>query len=360
MNKQNPELAPKLSAAVATAVFAAFPAVATAQDWATPAYCEAPPRPIQAASFAPYDMAAIEQAASAIPNSTGRFWKVETPDGTTSHLWGTFHVSSREILDLPDVVKSEIANARAVALEIDFTFPDRTSFLMQYDLPGRYRDPGDPFAGQDPLDLGFLSPEAEGWVYDRLYGYGTFDDALYVLTYGGLAELLLSDPCEDFTSGTLPVQDDFIHTLGHVAGASIIGLEEPGAFLTAMSEDEETAKAIVTVYASYLEPPTSPVERSTALQLYLEGRLGLLAAWDAAHLDRVFGADGRQALTRTNAYLLDDRNERFFEELVPELNAGGVFVAVGAAHLPGANGLVAMLRRSGYTVTRISLPGEAE
>lgn len=333
---------------------------ASAQDWATPEFCTTPPRPVTSGDVAPHDLQALQRAAADIPNRQGRYWRVETQDGAVSHLWGTFHVSSPAILDLPTQVTDQIKASRAVALEIDFTFPDRTSFLMQHDLPGRYQDPGDPFAAEGPLDLGFVSPRVEGWIYDRLYDFGTFDDALFVLTYAGLAELLLSDPCEDYTGGVIPKQDSFIHTFGHISGAEIIGLESPGQFLTDLTEDEETAKGIVAVYASYLAPPASPQARAAALQLYLEGQLGLLSAWDLAHVTEILGPDGVIALEKTNAYLIDDRNERFLERLRPEIDQGDVFIAVGAAHLPGENGMVALLSDAGYTVTRVTLQGELE
>lgn len=338
----------------------AWPGGLVAQDWATRTFCDAGARPVEAVDFAPHDLLALESRAAEIPNGLGRFWRVESPGGAISHLWGTFHVSHPDILDLPDLVRTTIAASDTVVLEVDFTHADRESFLTQYDLPGRYRDPGDPFAGQDMLDLSFLGAEAEGWVLDRLYGYGTGEDALYVLTYAGLAELLLSDPCEDFSAGTIPVQDDYIQTLGRIAGAKIVGLETPGEFLTDLAGKDDTAQAIVTVYASYLQPQSTPVARIAAFQLYREGRLGLLAALDHAHMQVLFGDGGIAALERTDGYLLEQRNTRFLERSAALLQEGGVFMAVGAAHLPGPNGLVALLEDKGYSVTRVVLPGEVE
>jgi uncharacterized protein YbaP (TraB family) len=37
----------------------------------------------------------------------------------------------------------------------------------------------------------------------------------------------------------------------------------------------------------------------------------------------------------------------------PLLDEGGVFIAVGALHLSGEKGLVALLREAGYTVTPV-------
>jgi uncharacterized protein YbaP (TraB family) len=47
------------------------------------------------------------------------------------------------------------------------------------------------------------------------------------------------------------------------------------------------------------------------------------------------------------------RNARMRDAALPLIQAGGVFIAVGALHLPGEHGLVAMLRESGLTVVAV-------
>ena len=54
----------------------------------------------------------------------------------------------------------------------------------------------------------------------------------------------------------------------------------------------------------------------------------------------------------TSLLLLGDRNRAWLPTLEPELREGGAFVAVGAAHMLGPDGLVAHLRADGFTVTR--------
>ncbi|MDZ7847866.1 MAG: TraB/GumN family protein [Owenweeksia sp.] len=51
--------------------------------------------------------------------------------------------------------------------------------------------------------------------------------------------------------------------------------------------------------------------------------------------------------------LVDDRNLKWLEKLRPLLDDGNVFVAVGALHLPGENGLITLLRKEGYEVRRV-------
>lgn len=314
---------------------------------------------MEAADFAPHDLASLEAQSSARLNPNGKFWRIEHANGAISHLWGTMHVSLPEVLDLPDIVIETIKSSRQVALEIDFTFQNRDAMYDGYDAPGRFRDAADPFAAQEMLDLSFLGPEPVNWVLDRL-AFSGGEDTLFILTYAGLAELLLSDPCEDFTASTIPNQDSLIQTFAHIAGSEVRGLEAPGEILIDLANDPETAQAMVAVYASYLQPPDPTRAFNASAQLYLEGRLGLMMAWDAKHQSATYGKDGERFLRLADDYLLTKRNQRFLKRLTNELPNGGVFLAVGAFHLPGETGLIELLRGEGYKVTRIPLTGEIE
>ena len=51
--------------------------------------------------------------------------------------------------------------------------------------------------------------------------------------------------------------------------------------------------------------------------------------------------------------LLVDRNKNWAKELNDIMKRGSVFVAVGAGHLPGKNGVIHLLRDMGYTLTPV-------
>ena len=83
----------------------------------------------------------------------------------------------------------------------------------------------------------------------------------------------------------------------------------------------------------------------------------LTRAWLAGDLARLEAVARRQNAMASPAVIhwLDEvvvraRNERMLERALPLLREGPVMVAVGALHLAGDSGLVAGLRRHGYTV----------
>lgn len=47
------------------------------------------------------------------------------------------------------------------------------------------------------------------------------------------------------------------------------------------------------------------------------------------------------------------RNRRMVERMARHVNQGGAFVAVGALHLSGENGILRLLEKRGYKVSRV-------
>ena len=49
-----------------------------------------------------------------------------------------------------------------------------------------------------------------------------------------------------------------------------------------------------------------------------------------------------------------DRNHVMAERAAPILTKGNVFIAVGALHLPGEEGVVALLQKQGFKITPVN------
>ncbi len=343
--------------ALAALSLCVLPSVSRAQPWFSAEACRVDAAEVDPRVLPPKEEAALRVAARDIVNGTGRFWRITSPDGAVSHLWGSLHSSDRLILDLPAEVRGAIAGARVVALEYNPVAADRAALEQQQYPPQMWRSEWLPpdMRTDFPADI-------RSWIEMRLEYMGWGADILGELSDAGLAQIVLSDPCEDFASGVIPFQDNYIGTLAHIAGIPIVGLEPADAFVSdlASPENQERARAMVQVFAAYLAPWDGPSGRATWFALYRQGRIAEMMVWDNAYLASILGEDQAERLARlTYGYLLDTRNHRFVETARPLLDEGGLFIVAGSFHLPGDAGLVALLRQAGYDVVRISLPGEA-
>lgn len=330
---------------------------AHAQAWATKDACEIRQMPTVPPLIAGMPLKAFEDEASLIPNSTGRLWKITGSDGNTSFLWGTYHSSNRFILDLPAAVLDALELSRLAAFEIDPTYPSRESFWNTVNFPDMFR----PATSTFTFSQLNLPPEISTWVFDRIEGLGWGGYNVDHLTLGSLTELLLRSPCDDFNAGIIPDQDSYLQTKAHIAGVPVLGLE-PVQRLKAhfdKPENARQARAMIAVFASYLAPQDSPNSTAAHMAMYFQGRIGLSMVADRAEVRLRLGDEADELYDTMNSYLLDQRNHDFLVAAGPDLATGGVFLAVGAYHLPGPVGMVDLLRAEGYTVDRIPLPGEA-
>lgn len=86
----------------------------------------------------------------------------------------------------------------------------------------------------------------------------------------------------------------------------------------------------------------------TTIALYLQGEIGMIMP---ALRKIVPDSLSEEDYDLFQKVLLTDRNHIMAQRAAPILASGGVFVAVGALHLPGKEGLIELLRTQGYTIT---------
>lgn len=86
----------------------------------------------------------------------------------------------------------------------------------------------------------------------------------------------------------------------------------------------------------------------------------LVAAYRAGDFEKLvaIGLDPHEIAKNParHARMLDDRNRAWVGTLVPHLERGRAFVAVGALHFAGEHGLIELLRARGLVLTRVVSP----
>jgi uncharacterized protein YbaP (TraB family) len=340
----------------ALALALAAPA-AQAQYWATTDYCRVETPEIIETVFPSSSYADLQAAAAQIPNSTGKLWKITSSEGAVSHLWGTYHSNDPFLLRQATQVEHLARAARVAAFELDPVAPSRRKFEHALTAPGYWKEPRVVPTAPN------VSQRALENIRSRLAGVGLGRGSTEYLTPGGLAMMVLGDPCNDFAQGIHPIQDDYLHMQGAIGGARIIGLEPPDATLKHLNKSEnlDLAHAMIELYSGLLDPSNTNAQRATGFALYQRGENGVAMLWERESLADTYGPHEGPALQdKVDDYLLRQRNLDFMETALPDLGQGGVFMAVGSWHIPGKDGMVELLRDAGFAVERIVLPDELQ
>ncbi|MBL7718119.1 MAG: TraB/GumN family protein [Flavipsychrobacter sp.] len=145
-------------------------------------------------------------------------------------------------------------------------------------------------------------------------------------------------PCEQTVA-----YEEKLMGLAKPANKEIIGLESADEQIAVMNKIE--ADSIV---SSVLRVVNGDNESQAELTK-------LIAAYKTQslpELQKLF-AETEQMSEEAMKALLEERNTRWIPRMEKMMNGQSVFFAVGAGHLPGDKGVIALLRKQGYTVTPI-------
>ncbi len=140
--------------------------------------------------------------------------------------------------------------------------------------------------------------------------------------------------------------DDRLQLHAKKLSKDIAGMETPAEqmrFFSAMPENEQ----IELLQETLANIGTLREQNEQLKALYLKQDLPGIYRMGKKAFDEISDTELRHALRKA---LIFDRNEHMAESLRPYLKEGGVFVAVGALHLPGEKGLLHRLEKAGYYI----------
>jgi uncharacterized protein YbaP (TraB family) len=278
--------------------------------------------------------ALIASIAQAEPYDRGLLWRIDKPGVAPSYVFGTLHSADPRVTALTPPVARAFASCRTFATEVYLSDVADARFFeaMQFDDGHRL----EPLLGTDgyarlKLALGDTAPP---------------DDVL-ARTKPWAALLRVAAPQPPVDGATL---DRELVATARARHMTILGLEwldEQIAALDAIPLDTQLALLRHAIddragLAAQIEPTIRAwLERDLAAL----SRINLAAAAGDPELARHYAV-----LTR---HIVDNRNVVMAHRLFLPLRAGKVFVAVGALHLYGERGLLALLRQQGYQVRRV-------
>lgn len=292
----------------------------------------------------PEIMADVRRKAALIPNTEAIFWRVSKPGTAASHLFGTMHVSDKRIVTMPPAASEALNGAKIVALEIKGITPE-ASMQAIAQMPGLmiYKD-------GSSLSQKLSAPEYE--KIETLLGNSNLPREMLAVLRPWMVSIFMAVPeCEQLRTQagnlTLDSQIEKTATDGNIA---VVGLETIGSQLKAMAAVPDADQlAILRVSLAFMADREDLFE--TLIQAYLGRELGVaLALTDG--MARIAGIK-ESGFAAFSLQLIERRNQTMFDTSLPIVDSGNAFIAVGAAHLVGANGLVALYRQAGFTVTAV-------
>jgi hypothetical protein len=278
----------------------------------------------------------VPAAAQTLP--TARIFLLERASVPPSWLFGTMHSSDPEIVALPREVRVAFGRSRLVVGELDMSATNVMEAFLGFLLP----------AGESLQDI--LPPDLYAETAQALESRGLFSGYLHDRLQPWAAAVVLSFDQEEIERQRQGVEvlDDVLQRLARERGKAVVGLETAAEQL-AVFHNMPIDWQIEMLRLSLEHPELTGAVSGELRQLYLAGDHD--GAW-RYYLDLAEAYDSPYVRYFTQAAIVE-RNHRMAERLAPLLAEGGAFVAVGALHLPGPDGLLALLQRQGYRISAL-------
>ncbi len=283
-----------------------------------------------------------------LPNSlkaqNSLLWKIEGNDlEKPSYLYGTMHSQDKRVHDLGKLAVPYIEASDAVALELVIDSTDILRMMMTMFSEMMMKD----------TTLQDLYEEEE---YEMVKNYVTTELGMFaiLLKIDQMKPLYISLFVEEMS--TLDSQighemdmalDQFFQLVGEQKGKKLIGVEtfeeQMGAFNRIPLKEQ--AAMLLTAVQSEQNGTVPDSSIQTLMHYYLEQDLDGLMEW--------YNKEKNYAETSFDTIILLERNYRMADRMDKIIQSQATFIAVGALHLPGEDGLIQLLSKKGYTLSPV-------
>jgi len=274
---------------------------------------------------------AQELSQESAPQQRGLLWIVESDNAESSYLFGTIHTEEPQVLELVDELADELKSSRMFVMELE----PRPGTVEELSLKMHFSD---------------------GRNLRTVLGESLFESAVEAMaTYNVPQGLVVKmKPWAVVLTLSVPPPktglflDMALYMMALRNEIPVLGLEtvdEQLEFFDTLRDDQQVELLEETLTTR------DKLEKSfqELLAAYLDRDLAEMERLNNKYLDET----DPEIAELFRARLLDARNLRMLDRMIPALRDGRAFIAVGALHLPGETGLIRGLREKGYRVTPI-------
>jgi uncharacterized protein YbaP (TraB family) len=261
----------------------------------------------------------------------GLLWEISRPGPAHAYLFGTIHSEDPGVIELAPAVERAFTGSRQVILEV-------------------YLDDDAMVAGGAAMLM------TDGRRLSDVIGNQLFGQTAAALRTRGIPEAAAErmKPWAAATALSMPVPetgrvlDVVLFQRAQQAGKPLHGLEtidEQLEVFEGLPLDDQ-----ITLLRDAVEQFAGiDAMQAELLAAYKRQDLAAMLAINESAM-----STGDQRLAgEFQRRLIVDRNHRMAERMEPYLEQGGAFIAVGALHLPGEQGLIRLLEQRGYSVRAV-------
>ncbi len=286
--------------------------------------------------------------AAKTPNGKGLFWKVSKEGQQPSWLYGTMHVTDPRIVNLSDGVTKAIDQSDTVVIEtLDLLDPLKAqAALLKNPELTMFTD------GQKLTST--MSADDKSFVEAELKERGIPASFVARMKPWMVMSLVSIPDCEQQRKASgAQILDFAIVERAKAQGKELKGLETILEQVTAMASLPIDFQVKGLVESLRLGDVLTDVNE-TMTQLYLQEDIALITpALKAVAKELGQEEDPDEDFGAFEAKIILERNYLMAERAEPILNDGNAFIAIGALHLPGEEGVIELLRKQGFEVTRV-------
>lgn len=326
-------------------VFAALLCLATSRGLA--AECQGHDLFPALKSEAPAAYAAIEAAASAMPFQHGKLFRLSRAGTEPSYVFATLHLSDPRITSFSPRLHAALIDSKIVALESIET----GAVLRQAIMTDRPEWRRATVARENQKAVRLLDKKDFAQLEALASRKGVAQSAVHTFKPSVLALMLDLPACAMGLPGAKPYVDELVADIAREKKIETVGLEtiiEQIAVLDGLPHENE--RDLLIAILRQADRGGDVIE--TLVARYAEGDIGGSLAW-LRSAEPIPGVAQAQIPPAFLDRLITLRTQRMRDRALPLLKRGAAFIAVGAAHLPGKEGLLSLFEKDGYEVETI-------
>jgi uncharacterized protein YbaP (TraB family) len=274
---------------------------------------------------------------STVADDSALFWALSRDGQPAGYLLGTIHSEDPRVLDFPEAFIGQLNANRYFAMEMVPDLPTlaRLTTYMHYQDGTLLED--------------VIGPDRFARLSTLLDGYRIPAESVRQMKVWAVMMTLSVPPPK---SGFFMDLSLSLRAAG--SGLKVFGLEtleEQLSFLEDMPLDQQ----LQLLDHAMQEFDQVVKVHDEMVDVYLQGDVGVLEDLAEEQMQSL-DPEARDYFVQQGIVA---RNQRMVETLLPYLAEDSVFVAVGALHLPGEEGLVSLLRKNGYRLEPLPSPFSA-